>query len=280
MQRPHTFVCSLLCVVLAFAALASAGDAPPVQGSLDANVYTHASAEYRACCLTIYAAAGYRLEELVGGAYPPYERPAVVMDLDETVLDITSFQTFLYENGLDYTTALWSAYEQVGVEEVRLVPGVREFIDKAEALGVSVVYLSNRNEANRVYTIAALERLGLSVNGIDERIYLKPTGGSSDKSPRRDAIAARYNVLMIFGDNLRDFSEVFKPERPAGDVTPADYTAAIDARDRAVDDAQCHWGVDWFVLPNCMYGEWEKLVSPNPVDVMRPTSMEVPSDEE
>ena len=257
-----------------------AGAAPPEQGSLTANIYTHTAAEYRACCLTIYAAAGYRLEELMEDADPPLARPAVVLDLDETVLDITSFQTFTYENELSYTPALWSVYEQEGIDEVELVPGAGEFIAKAEALGVSVVYLSNRNEANQGHTVAVLERLGLNVDGIEERVFLKATGGSSNKSSRRDAISARYNIVMIFGDNLRDFAEVFAPDRLGDDATTDDYLRAIEARDTAVDDAACHWGVDWFVLPNCMYGEWEKLVTPNPVDILRPTEMTVEQTDE
>lgn len=273
--------------MLATTALAAAV-APPEQGSLLANVYTMASAEYRACCLSIFRAAAYRLVEMMedvledsedeaAGEMPPSPlRPAVVMDLDQTVLDITSFQTFLYENGLSYTPALWSVYEREGVAEVLLVPGAREFIETAESLGVSVVYLSNRNEANGEHTVAALKRLGLNIDGIEERLYLKPTGASSDKSPRRDAIAARYNVVMIVGDNLRDFSEVFKPARLDDGASADDHRAAIAARDRAVDDAACHWGVDWFVLPNAMYGEWQKLVPPNPVEIMRPTDMDVP----
>jgi acid phosphatase len=252
----------------------SAGVAPE-QGSLLANLYNQTAAEYRACCLTIYAAAGYRLEELLEEFDPPPARPAVVMDLDQTVLDISSFQTFLYENELDFDRELWFTYEQEGVAEVLLVPGAAEFIDKAEGLGVTVVYLSNRNAANQERTIAVLERLGLDVNGIGDRIYLKPTGASSDKSPRRDAVAARYNVLMIVGDNLRDFSEVFAAGRLGEDSSTEDYRRALAERDAAVDAAGRHWGVDWFVLPNCMYGEWEKLVPANPVEVMRPTQMSV-----
>jgi len=276
-----TLAALLTLAVVAPTALAQTGQndssavAPPEQRSLTANIYNQAAAEYRACCMTIYAAAAYRLEEMMEDADPPLARPAVVMDLDETVLDISSFQTFLYENELSYTPELWSVYEQEGVGEVLLVPGAGEFIARAEALGVSVVYLSNRNEATREYTVAALEQLGLNTKGIEERIFLKPTGGSSDKSARRDAISARYNIVMIFGDNLRDFAEIFAPERLGDDAATDDYLRAIGARGAAVDAAACHWGVDWFVLPNSMYGEWEKLVPPNPVDILRPTGMTV-----
>ena len=246
--------------------------APVSLRTLYANVYLQTSAEYRACCYGIYAAAGYRLEELMEDADPAPLRPAVVMDLDMTVLDVSSFQTFLYENGIKYTPQLWDEFERGGVDDLLLVPGAKDFIDRAEGLGVTVVYLSNRNERNQEWTVAGLERLGLDTTSISERIYLKPEGGSSDKSPRRDAVSARFNVLMCLGDNLRDFSEVFAPAKLSADATIEDHLAAIAERSAAVDDAACHWGIDWFVLPNPIYGEWEKLVSEVPEETLRPSS--------
>jgi 5'-nucleotidase (lipoprotein e(P4) family) len=247
--------------------------ADPVLGALSANVYVQTSAEYRACCYGVYAAARMRLEDLLEDAEPRPERPAVVMDLDETVLDNSTFQTFLYVNGLEYSDELWDAFERGGVEEVGLVPGAKEFIERAETLGVTVIYLSNRNARNLEWTARALEHVGLNTEAIAERLYLRPGGGSSNKAGRRDEVSARYNVLMYFGDNLRDFSEVFKPATVPGDADPEMYRDAIAERAGAADDAVCHWGVDWFVLPNPIYGEWEKLMSPDPADILRPSGM-------
>jgi acid phosphatase len=248
----------------------------PALGAEGANVYVQTSAEYRACCYGIYAAAGRRLEEILEDADPPPTRPAVVMDLDETVLDNSTFQTFLYVNGLEYTGELWSAFERGGAEEVGLVPGAAEFIEGAEARGVAVIYLSNRNERNRAWTVRAIVHAGLDTTGIAGRLYLRQEGASSNKAGRRDAVSADYNVLMLFGDNLRDFSEVFKPRAVPTDASPEAYRDAISDRARAVDDAACHWGVDWFVLPNPIYGEWEKLMSPDSADVLRPSGMPRP----
>jgi len=244
--------------------------------TLYSNVFLQTSAEYRACCYAIYAAAAYRLEEMMEEPEPEFVCPAVVMDLDMTVLDVSSFQTYLYVNGIKYTPEIWIEYERNGVEDVALVPGAKGFIEKAEELGVTVVYLSNRNAANQEYTVAALDRLGINTDRIEERIYLKPTGASSDKSARRDEVTARYNVVMYIGDNLRDFSDVFRPARLSDDATVEEHLAAIAERLDAVDDAACHWGVDWFVLPNPIYGEWEKLVSDDPADVLRPSYKESP----
>ena len=152
------------------------------------------------------------------------------------------------------------------------MPGAKQFIAGAEALGVTVVFLSNRNQRNQESTVAGLERLGVDTTGISERIYLKPEGGSSNKSSRRDAVSARYNVLMCLGDNLRDFSEVFVPEKLPEGARADERKRAIADRAVAVDQAACHWGIDWFVLPNPVYGEWEKLVGEPPEEILRPSS--------
>jgi acid phosphatase len=258
-------------LILAAALLAAASAAHAVDTAsigtraLYSNLYVQTSAEYRACCLTIYACATRQLEAAVASAEPPPARPAVVMDLDETVLDNAAFQTFLYENDLEYTPRLWAEFEREGVADIGLVPGAKAFIERAEELGVEIIYLSNRNERNLMATRETLARVGLNAERLADRLYLRPDGASSSKADRRDAAEARYNVLMYFGDNLRDFSEVFR----APDTQPGDEAEAVRTRLDAVDEAACHWGVDWFVLPNPVYGEWEKLVPDDPVDVLR-----------
>lgn len=254
--------------------------APSALATLYANVYLQTSAEYRACCHGIYACAARQLESALASADPAPERPAVVMDLDETVLDVSAFQTFLYENNLEYSPEMWADFERTGVDEVSLVPGAKAFIERAEELGATVVYLSNRNAANQEWTVAALERLGIDTSGISERIYLKPEGGSSDKSARREAVAARYDVLMYVGDNLRDFSDAFAaPELPA-EPTAEDCLRGIGERSKGVDEAVGHWGVDWFVLPNPVYGEWEELIGPVPEAILRPPYRDATSESE
>jgi acid phosphatase len=90
-------------------------------------------------------------------------------------------------------------------------------------------------------------------------------------------VVARYNVLLLFGDNLRDFSETFLAKKVTG-IDGADaYDRAIEARLKSVDDAACHWGIDWFVLPNPGYGEWEKLIRNEPMKRLRPSGMKLPA---
>jgi acid phosphatase len=144
-------------------------------------------------------------------------------------------------------------------------------------MGVRVIFVSNRSALNAKSTEAAVRRLGLGpVLDRGGEIHLRPEKGPSDKSLRRDAIAAKYNVLMIFGDNLRDFAEAFAAKKFDKAASTEEFRKAIKEREDAVDVAACHWGIDWFVLPNPVYGEWEKLIGPRPVDLLRPTSMTKP----
>ena len=124
----------------------------PMSARIGANIYLQTSAEYRACCRTIYTCAELRLDSSLRNAKPQPTRPAVVMDLDETVLDNSAFQTFLYNHHLEYTDKLWADYEQNDPQDVTLIPGAKHFIDRAESLGVNVVFISNRSDEYRTLT--------------------------------------------------------------------------------------------------------------------------------
>ena len=215
-----------------------------IRAKLGANLYIQTAAEYRACCLQVYKTAEMRLEAILAAENSRPRKPAVIMDLDETVLDNSAFESFLHENDLEYSDDLWGTYERDYSGEVRLVPGAREFIKKAEDLGVTVIYISNRFEENRAATVGALNRLGINTEGIGQRLFLATKGGPSDKTSRREMVVARYNVLLLFGDNLRDFSETFLAKKVTG-IDGADaYDRAIEARLKSVDDAACHWGIE------------------------------------
>jgi acid phosphatase len=247
----------------------------PQESALGANLYMQTSAEYRACCTGVYQSAGDRLAAVLPRVPPEPLKPAVVLDLDETVFDNSRFQTFLDREQLPYKDAYWDLWEEKYPKEVGLVPGARAFIERAEKLGVACVYISNRLEKFRPSTIAALAQNGLSTDDLGARLFLSPDG-TSDKSARREQVASRYRVLMYFGDNLRDFSEWFAA--PPG-LKPDDSegrSRAIRERFRKVDEAAGHWGVDWFVLPNPVYGEWTKLLGSNPRLQLKATTMKLP----
>src|SRR5262249_7108839 len=96
--------------------------------------------------------------------------------------------------------------------------------------------------------------------------------GSGDKTARRKRVFDRYRVLMLFGDNLRDFSERLRAEKvDANDA--GGQNRGIAERQKLVDDRRSHSGNDWIILPNPMYGEWTRLIGRRPGENMRPTKM-------
>ena len=229
-----------------------------IQARLGANIYMQTAAEYRACCLQIYKTAEMRLDSILTTANPKPAKPAVIMDLDETVLDNSAFESFLYENNLEYSDELWGIYERDYPDNVKMIPGAKQFIKQAEQMGATIIFISNRLEKNAGPTIKALARLDINTGSINNRLFLKKDA-SSDKTGRRAIVEAKYNVLLIFGDNLRDFSETFAATKLSENDGAEAYNMVIESRLQQVDESDCHWGVDWFVLPNPVYGEWGQV---------------------
>jgi 5'-nucleotidase (lipoprotein e(P4) family) len=242
----------------------------PQEHALDANLYMQTAAEYQAVCLQTYNLATERLRQKLATVPHAGAPPAVVMDLDETVLDNSAFQSFLDRERLNYSDALWGIWERDFPKEVGLIPGAKAFIEDAEQLGVIVVYISNRDEKLRASTIAALRQNDLSLEGIDNRLLLKTT--ASDKTERRKIVEGRFNALIYVGDNLRDFSEDFKAPQLASNDDAGQKTA-IAERSGMVRRSNYHWGNDWFILPNPVYGEWQRLGGDNPRGKLKVTAM-------
>ncbi len=232
------------------------------RGLLYSDLWVQTSGEYIACCLQTYQMATeqvkrdldqFRAEQ---SKLPPEERgepPAVVMDLDETVLDNGTYQTYLYDNGLNYKDDNWNSFISEHWASIRLVPGAKEFIARAESLGITVVYITNREEQLRDATIKTMKQWGVNTEGMDDPASLRlivQKHGESIKKPRRDLARAKYNVLAYFGDQLGDFSDEFAPN----------HENTAEARREAVYEYQPLWGTRWFVLPNPVYGQWQQVL--------------------
>ena len=243
--------------------------ANPNERLLYANLYVQTAAEYEAICLQTYNWAAEKLKTKLAAVPKDGKTPAVVMDLDETVFDNSRYFSFLDRERLAGASALWDLWEIEYFREVLLVPGAKAFIEAAEGMGVSVVYISNRQTRLQNDTIAALRHLGLSVEDIDRRLMLREE--SSEKTLRRAKAESMFRVVMWVGDNLRDFSEEFTaPSQYAND---AERLQAIAARKEKVRRAAARWGDDWIVLPNPVYGEWPKPLGPEPRNFLRKTEM-------
>jgi len=188
--------------------------------------------------------------ESAAGASPA-KPPAVVLDLDETVLDNRRFQTRQIREGWAYNNDYWAEWEKGGSSDVGVVPGAVEFIHHLQTLGIQPIYITNRNVRAQNETLDALQRHGISVP--TELLLCADVNTKSDKDSRRASISEKYDVLMYIGDNLRDFDNMFKD-----DESLSDPEKRIDARKAKVDEQRDKFGEDWILFPNPAYGEWQK----------------------
>lgn len=185
------------------------------------------------------------LEQENGGAYAGLP-PAVVMDLDETVLDNSRFQGQLVLDRTVYESRLWTAW--VDQAAATAVPGAIAFIRNARARGVRVIFVTNRTAAEERKTIDNLNVLLDGQTDPEDVLCVGERDWPSDKSSRRLFLASRYRILLLVGDDLNDFVSV-APAR-----TPADRLALAEAN-------AARWRDRWVLIPNAAYGSWDRVLT-------------------
>ncbi len=167
---------------------------------------------------------------------------AVVVDIDETVLDNSPHQAELIKNRMPFTNSIWTAW--VNRRQAKAIPGAVEFLKYANSKGVRVFYVSNRNEAEKQGTIDNLKTVGFP-DVSDETVLVRR--GESGKEARRQSISAKHRIVLLMGDNLNDLSNVFERKSVADRFTEVDRTREM-------------FGGKYIVLPNAMYGDWESAI--------------------
>lgn len=171
---------------------------------------------------------------------------AAVFDVDETVLLNLGFEfDDARHPGRGYDERRWQAWERTGATQVAATPGAVEALRELRAMGITVVFNSNRSARNAAATEAAINGVGIGPAKQGETLFLAGDDATgSKKDGRRAAIAQRFCVVAMGGDQLGDFSDLFN----AG-MTPRQRRAAAEAPLIAR-----LWGAGWFVLPNPVYG--------------------------
>ncbi len=238
--------------------------------NLNAVLWVQTSAEYQAASQTVYRAAADKLDaalkEKNWDALVTGERgnaagglkPAVIMDVDETVLDNSPYQARLVRDGKEFDDLSWDAW--VAEKKAKPLPGVVDFAKAASAKGVTILYLSNRAEHLQAATLANLRSVGMPV--ADDSVFLGLgtfvegcEQNGSEKNCRRQLAGRNYRVLMQFGDQLGDFVQI--------------VTNTRDGRAKLVDEHRDWFGERWWMLPNPTYGSWEPALFNNAWDQPR-----------
>lgn len=255
LARRHAVKLSLGAVLLALscstASLAQApATAPQNQSASEyqegAILWTQASGERNALCYQSFALARMVLDRDLRMNRRSRQRRAVVVDIDETVMDNSAFQATLLKNGQVYSAGSWTNW--VNRREATAIPGAVEFLRYAASRGVRVFYITNRKQAEEgEATIANLKKLGFP-DVSNETVMGRTDPNSSSKEARRQTVGSRYRIVLLMGDNLNDFAEVF------------DKSRTVEDRIAAVERNKQEFGTRFIVLPNPMYGDWENAV--------------------
>jgi 5'-nucleotidase (lipoprotein e(P4) family) len=209
-----------------------------------ALAWVQTSAEYRELCYQAFNLAGMLVDKAVAFAQNGEKAPAVIADLDETLIDNSAYDAGLVGHNAFYSGKTWTEWELAA--QSRAIPGAVEFLTAAAKQGVEIFYVTNRDQAGLRGTIKNLSALGFPFADVK---HIVVSTGTSDKQPRFDVVAKDYNVVLYIGDN-------------ANDMPIASYGKNMADRNAIVDRNRDKYGSQFIVLPNPVYGDWEPALAP------------------
>ncbi len=242
-------------VCLLSTALVGCQQQPPANDQLDAVLWTQTSIEHELIYRQIFASATRQLD--VALADPTWDAlplpprnlsglpPAVVVDIDETVLDNVPLNARDILSNQVYSYDRWNTW--VDQAKAQALPGAVEFLQAADKKGVSVYYITNREHSQVQATVNNLRLRGFPVAGNEQVLAAStPTGHCEQagygKNCRRQWVASHARVLMLAGDSFGDFVQ-------------AEHNTLADQR-KAAAPYLAWLGQRWFLLPNPTYGNW------------------------
>jgi 5'-nucleotidase (lipoprotein e(P4) family) len=232
--------------------------------NLNAVAWMQTSVEFRLLSGQTFRSALSQLDKAIKtpswDALPAAEREvpatglpaAIIVDIDETMLDNSPYQARLIRDGKSFDDFSWNQWVQS--RAARPLPGALEFAKAAAARGVSIYYLSNRTADQGTATIENLRKAGFPIASDEQFLGLGTVvagceAEGSDKGCRRRLVGRTHRVLMQLGDQLGDFVDI-AANNPSG-------------REQAVRPYLSWVGERWFMLPNPSYGSWEPALFNN-----------------
>lgn len=226
---------------------------PKTYQGLDATLWMQTSVEHDVACIQAYRLATMQstkafrdpcwtaaVEQTAGYAQLP---PAVILDLDETVLNNAAFMARLVKRDKDWNEDLWSQW--VKEKKSKAIPGVKEFLNHLVQNNVAIYFITNRDYQLETPTVKNLARvLGLKISKSQVLCQNEKPDWTWNKTSRRAFVARHHRILLLLGDDFNDFT----------------YQGKLSPQERITQGERfkSYWGRRWILLPNPVYGDWEK----------------------
>lgn len=201
------------------------------------TLWVQNAAEYKALCHQAYNAATDRLKEMLKKRKG--RNNAIILDLDETVLNNSPYQAKGVLEGTHYSESSWK--EWVKRADAEAIAGSVDFLNFAHVQGVEIFYVTNRSAKYLDSTYQNLVELGIPAKR--ENLLMRTT--TSNKSQRRELVLDQYHVLLFVGDVMADFGERFED-------------LGLNEMHILTERSGRDFGRRFIVLPNPMYGDWER----------------------
>lgn len=198
-------------------------------------LWMHSSAEYDALSYQAYNIGRLRLDQSF--RIKTSKKRAIILDIDETVLNNTPYTVENIIKDITYDQKSWD--EWIFSSSAKPLAGAKEFLDYAHKRGVEIFYVSNRSLRHVDATFENLIKMKIPAK--KENLHFK--NQISSKEIRRKAIFKNFNVVLFFGDNLSDFHRAY------------DHTG-VDLRYESTQKLKKKFGKKFIVFPNTTYGDW------------------------
>ena len=225
----------------------------------NALCWVQKSAEYHALAKQTYRFAAAQLligmndskwsadeVQVSSGGYET-KPPAVILDADETVLDNSAYNARNIVDDEPYSTESWNAW--CNEEKADAIPGALEFTKMAKAIEVEVFFVTNRHDDVRTATLNNLKSLGFPVD--EDHLLTKNSdlGRDGNKISRRAMVAQNHRIILLIGDNLSDLFSGLEGLN-------------TQQRNEISDNKNTMLGSRWIVMPNPVYGSWQRALPP------------------
>jgi 5'-nucleotidase (lipoprotein e(P4) family) len=219
------------------------------------------SGEMKALYYQAYNIAKIMLDKNLSGSNLKTKK-AVVVDIDETILNNSIYEGHMIKIGTRNFQPEWKKWIEKSFADT--LPGALDFLKYAAGKGVEVFYISNRSVEEVAPTLKNLQKFYFPYADLNHMIFKSEK--SSSKEKRRKQVSKDYEIVLLCGDNLGDFD------------------AAFDNREeKQINDSiikhKSEFGKRFIVLPNPIYGYWEKTIlgkqklNDNQVDSIRSSSI-------